>query len=154
MNALAWVGVPARLTLTAKSANVGRANSGRRLSFKQAQRRAITQSLYTRQSSRALFGFSFAPKQKEPAPTDGLSSYGMEKLRPQSEDNSDNFSKNPMFLKKADAKGEYGFNREVTNVGTKVNNTFTPLIFNSLLSSFWSDLSFPPLLLFRVQCVD
>lgn len=121
MNALAWVGVPARLTLTAKSANVGRANSGRRLGSKLSHRRAVTQSLYTRTTSRAIFGFSFAPKQKESAPTDGLSSYGMDKLRPHSEDNSDNFSKNPMFLKKTDAKDEYGFNREMTNVGTRAS---------------------------------
>lgn len=117
MNALAWVNVSGRLSTRAKSTNVGKMSSGRRLGSSAARRHPATPSLYTRTSQRTIFGFSFAPKQKEPAATDGLSSYGMEKLRPASEDNSDLFGKNPMHLTKSDAKGEYGFHRLHTDIG-------------------------------------
>lgn len=120
MNALGLMSASSRLRSALKSSKVGSRGPPRRLISKSPYRRVTLPSSYTSTSVRPLFGFSFAPKQKESAPTDGLSSYGMDKMRPRSEDNSDNFSKNPMYLTKSDAKDEYGFNRVTTNVGTKL----------------------------------
>ena len=68
---------------------------------------------------RALFGFTFAPKQQEPTVTDGLAAYGINLPKSDPNDTSDQFNKNPVYLTKSDAKGEYGFYRKETDAGTR-----------------------------------
>jgi hypothetical protein len=69
-----------------------------------------------------LFGFTFAPKQQEPTVTDGLAAYGINLPKSDPNDTSDQFNKNPVYLTKSDAKGEYGFYRKETDAETAALN--------------------------------
>jgi len=112
----------------AKSA-VCRPSSSKCLSVvPRAHRIVSSPSLYSKSSYRNLFGFTFAPKQKEPAVTDGLAAYGVGKQSGADEDTSDQFDKNPIYLTKADAKEEYGFFRQPTTRGAGVSSFFPPSI--------------------------
>lgn len=104
------------------------ANSKRLVVVPRALRIVSPPSLYSKSSYRTLFGFTFAPKQKEPAVTDGLAAYGIGKQSGADDDKSDQFNKNPIYLTKADAKEEYGFFRQPTAAGTGVTFPLHPLL--------------------------
>ena len=106
-------------TKTAKSAACRPATSKRTCAVPKSTSHTTRPSLYSTTFYRTIFGFSFAPKQKEPAITDGLDSAGVAKTFGAEEDTSDQFNKNPIYLTKSDAKEEYGFFRKPTTTGTE-----------------------------------